>query len=60
MCEVYCCQLLMSKGLVVTTEKKRGQNRVVVILSYSLVAWDNRRRHGSGSEKRYEEKRNNT
>lgn len=48
-----CCSSSVSfQRLVVTEEKKWGQNNVKSILSYSLMAWHKRRREEGGRERR--------
>lgn len=46
-----CCSSSVSfQRLVVTEEKKRGQNSAKIILSYSLMAWQRRRGYESREE----------
>ena len=52
-----CCSS-SSQRLVITEEKKWGQNSVRFILSYSLMAWQQRRGHERRAEWKRKEKRN--
>lgn len=52
-----CCSSSFHR-LVVTEEKKWGQNSVKFILSYSLMAWQKRRGYERRAERKGKEKRN--